>query len=1577
MANVDIGSLDFKLHIDDKEFNKSVDAALQKAQQLNTSMSTLLDIRRQYNRTTKDDVANAKNANRVLREENKTREMNRREIIRTRKELVRLNAEKARAAGMGSGGNLSSQLGVMNSLTSLAAKYVSLWGAASLVKNIANVTAEFELQRIALRAMIGDVLKADQVYGKIWDLALRSPFNAKELASYAKQLVAYSIPVEQLYETTKMLADVSAGLGVGMDRLVLAYGQIRSASFLRGQEVRQLTEAGIPILEELRKQFVELGEEGIKAGDVFDKISKRLVPFEMVEKVFKNLTSEGGKFYQMQEVQAETLKGKIMILKDAYDKMFNTIGENNSGMLKGAVEWITSLARNYEKTMGVLKTLIATYGAYRTTLALASAGEAVIAAVSTVKRIVEMSRKMKALTGDAQRMAVMMRTLGEPQIKKGFATLAGAIAMVATAIVVAIRNAGAFERELKNIASMKFVEAERSVNQFANLAEQLQKATKGSQNYRDAISKLNSQYGDYLPNLLNEKNALDEITKSYDKVTNAIYSNAKAYAYEEAMRKAEEKYGTKLANAQAEIIKGMVSQGYSKDVAKSFVLNLTEAFKNAPKEKSNMQVINDAWADFFGHIRNASTEGLAGTEQNYTDLANAAIKIGEAEAKAIEQIDLRFSNVAYTKADEAKAVADIVKAYEEDTAIIRNKQMPQEETENELLKRRIKYLTDMKTAYEELEMVAVSEGKGGSWLNKIKQYENELEALQSPDLSWLQKIVNPIAEEWNEGDLAVKDRAETISSYADKIQKEYKSAAEDLTIATGAYQKISDTSNKLSNDDKARVKSEYESAQNRVKTLQTIAAALGIVLKEPSGSSTKSKAQKEIEHRISILKEFEGWYDKLKDLGLDDNHIREILAAFFPDEKLLETSADFRTELMKLADDLEKFDKDAAESLRNDVFGYGMDDYYDKLKKSIEKSKKLQEEIKKLKDETIIEGTGVSFDLSKVIHDYQKSMTEAADKFNDERAKVVEALADGDFKGAGDLYDAASKWYNTQTQNAMNKAIDSVDNLADKYIKEWAKIQGIDLEHWSDLSISQMKRVKRALEELFDEDGNLVGNIAENLKSILVGDDGDLTFYNQFVESLKQYLGDKDKGLYGKWFDEIDAKRIKLLKQAAQAVSDLADSIQELGEASGNDDLKSFSKDFSSISEIAKSAGEGAAAGGWIGAIVGGLVAIGKQMIEDTAHAEALSAAIRNAQTDGRILAWQNEHEKVSASIFGDDDIKQMEIAVKNMAEINEEYKKLLDSALDIKAQFSRMKNAQEGHMEYTIDDIAKYQVRTLDRWWGAIYTGGYDRWESLGDLAAKLNMELYDAYGHLNADALQAILDTYGDLHEADKKWITAAIKLAKQYNEEVDKVKSVVESLAGQVLDTYADKVIDQWVEMGSAAASYADILDDVARAYGKMMVKNVLMDAVFNDDLTARLTQMLTSGDSEGFMKALDDALANAASLAPTIAPALEKLNEYFQASGSDALSGGIKGITEDTANLLASYLNGIRGDMILNREAVISMRDSFDKHIPTIDDNIAKIEAHTADIKANTGKMLDEIYSLVTTSSGEARLKVSGM
>lgn len=243
--------------------------------------------------------------------------------------------------------------------------YTSLYTIQRFINKLAEVRGEFELQQKSLAAIIQNKYEADKVFGQIVDLALMSPFRLKELITYTKELSAYRIETEKLFDTTKMLADVSAGLGVDMSRLILAYGQVRAASVLRGQELRQFTEAGIPLVGELAKQFTTLYGRMVGTGEVFELISKRMVSFEMVDQIFKNMTKSGGIFYNMQRIQAETLKGKISNLNDAIDIMFNKIGKSNEGVLKGGVDLLRSLVTNFEQIIGLLKTMITLFAAYK------------------------------------------------------------------------------------------------------------------------------------------------------------------------------------------------------------------------------------------------------------------------------------------------------------------------------------------------------------------------------------------------------------------------------------------------------------------------------------------------------------------------------------------------------------------------------------------------------------------------------------------------------------------------------------------------------------------------------------------------------------------------------------------------------------------------------------------------------------------------------------------------------------------------------------------------------------------------------------------------------------------------------------------------------------------------------------------------------------------------------------------------------------------------------------------------------------------------------------------------------------
>lgn len=246
---------------------------------------------------------------------------------------------------MDTAGQLSRQLALVFSVSQIEG-YIS---------KLANVRGEFELQQRSLEAILQNKAQADQIFNKTVQLAVKSPFQIKELVTFTKQLAAYRIESDKLYDTTKRLADVSAGLGVDMGRLILAYGQVKAAAYLRGTEVRQFTEAGINMYGELQKLFKTRDQADYTTAQIVDMISKRKVTFEDVEQVFENLTSKEGIFYNMQEIQAETLQGKISNLKDSIDVMLNSIGKANEDTLKGSIDSIKVLIDNWETVVEVAK----------------------------------------------------------------------------------------------------------------------------------------------------------------------------------------------------------------------------------------------------------------------------------------------------------------------------------------------------------------------------------------------------------------------------------------------------------------------------------------------------------------------------------------------------------------------------------------------------------------------------------------------------------------------------------------------------------------------------------------------------------------------------------------------------------------------------------------------------------------------------------------------------------------------------------------------------------------------------------------------------------------------------------------------------------------------------------------------------------------------------------------------------------------------------------------------------------------------------------------------------------------------
>ena len=385
MASID--SLNFEVILNDTNFRNTIEADKKLAQGFNTELTKFLSVRPRvivsktgvdnasqllgYLTQIQSRITNMPKGAFLVGDANQLNATLQQILPKLDQMIAKTGSAKAGFAGMNS--TLSGTNALMRTLSQLTGAAFSVVGIRRFLSSLLDITGQFEVQRMALRNMLQDVDGADKIFEDLYRFSSDSTYRFSELAKYAKQLAAFNIDKDGLLETTKMLGDVASGVGVSMDRLILAYGHVKSSGFLRGIQLRSFSQNGVPVLDELAKMFSELEHRAVSLGEVFDKMTKREIPFEMVEQAFKNMTSEGGKFYQMQEVLAKTLAGQMNILKGRWENMLAALGQANSGPIKDMVAGVSNLIANYENVGRVLKELIITFGAYKAALFVVTA----------------------------------------------------------------------------------------------------------------------------------------------------------------------------------------------------------------------------------------------------------------------------------------------------------------------------------------------------------------------------------------------------------------------------------------------------------------------------------------------------------------------------------------------------------------------------------------------------------------------------------------------------------------------------------------------------------------------------------------------------------------------------------------------------------------------------------------------------------------------------------------------------------------------------------------------------------------------------------------------------------------------------------------------------------------------------------------------------------------------------------------------------------------------------------------------------------------------------------------------------
>lgn len=552
------------------------------------------------------------------------------------------------------------------------AVYYSIGQVNNFLTSVREVTAQFELQRISLGAILQNQENANALFSQIKTFALTSPVKILDLTKYTKQLAAYKIGYDELFDTTKRLTDVSVGLGVAMDRVILAYGQVRATGYLRASEIRQFTEMGIPIVEELAKKLTQMNGELVSAADVMDMVSKRGISFELVKDVFNDLTSAGGIFYNVQEKQGNTLYGMWAKLGDAasvmYDKIGNTEGVNNG--MRSLIETLTTLMRNWEAVAKTLATVGSVAGISLLYQKTKSTGEAIYnnqvlaATKARTKARIELSwaqqngtRKeieaasaaldtadanLAAAKAEQQRATTTSKLgLGIKSIAKSAGMFIGITAVISLftylvyKIAEAVQNAKRLKEELKGIYDETGSKADALVTNFESLAKKAVNAADGSREQSEALHELQRTYRDIIPeqNLTIEK--LREMKGEYSNLTVAIREYIRQTQMQRGIDAINSEYGKKLLDAERKMKDKLMDMGISEDQAS----RITSEFKRLVREGEDYR---KAMKDVF------TTEGL----DNFIKRFN--IVLGEIKA----------GNFAKLLNKEQQAIGDFTKTME-------------------------------------------------------------------------------------------------------------------------------------------------------------------------------------------------------------------------------------------------------------------------------------------------------------------------------------------------------------------------------------------------------------------------------------------------------------------------------------------------------------------------------------------------------------------------------------------------------------------------------------------------------------------------------------------------------------------------------------------------------------------------------------------------------------------------------------------------------------------------------------------------------------------------------------------------
>ena len=1401
---------------------------------------------------------------------------------------------------------------------------------------VATVRGEFQQLEIAFSTMLGNKKQADALMQQLIDTAATTPFGMNDIANSAKQLLAYGAEADKVNETLVRLGDIAAGLSIPINDLAYLYGTTMVQGRLYTQDLNQFLNRGIPLVDELAKQF------GVTKGEVKQLVEQGKVGFPEVEKAIVAMTSEGSKFGGLMEAQSKSITGQISNLEDAVEQMINEVGKSSEGVIGGILGAASSIVDHWKQIGIVVAGTIATWGAYKAAVLAVGVATKISAAIQesaayqqrlAAMQGIALSEAQAVAAANTNLLSVAMNGLKTAILSNPIGLIVGVIGAAVTALT--LFNSGMEETtELSQRFGKKAADA---VEEVEFLSTALKGLDESSTTYKKTLGELNTILEEYGLAKLQEGASIDEVNKKREQAIELIKREGIEQQRLNGIQTANDRFSDteKKANEELEkrlqdahyFDKNQASSVYAKELNENskvvamivadavkehgnLIANKTgEEFEKGQQELKKLikervkaagfsdDAVNKEWdegiirtdilEDYIDAMKDASSE-----RQRFIDITNkdadAQKRAAEAHTTFAERVSAGQRKMLYAHSSAQELYESIKKIYEEFKQTDLNFKINFDAEVPAWMKTMdIDKLKSLGTYFANLAVEMRKSGKQSIKVGNTTYTQNQAgqqSILYLKATSEAQKEKDAAKERAKERakeqKKAAEDRRKKAQTDAKNRAEQAKRERERIARENFDRQQLIKQYNEKRKEEEAQ--GELDIAQRRIEAMDE--------------GFEKERAQLELNARRmedEVKKLRKGMLEKLA-----DNKVNEWLNLHPKATK--EQTTNYRNSLLDDKSETKLTDKDLSEVQRA----------------QLKARTHLNEEMEEKAQARLLES------LKERFQDYEAKRTAIAKKAAEDRAAIAKSKASEEDKAR--MLKVLEEQVKKQTKEVYDQEAEAAQQSSDLLVrlfedastKSRKQLRAIITE--TEQLLAYLKTAKKedlsprfgfTSEQLaaLQESPEKLKNLTDALKRLKQEVEGNDPF-SKLIETIRKV---------NKEGNNLDlSQKMQRIAEAAVpaigAIKGITDGIAAAAKAAGNDELASQAEGvggvLQGVGNIAQGFAQGGIVGGALAAVGEGLKVVTSAFEAAARHKQALleiQKEINNQQElYNELLRKEQLEGRDMESVFGTSKLGKSRSALKVSTELNAEIKKQIKGNFEeLKAY--RQKLAEEGKLDAFFDEesgfvtangtkygdnakrlrelfvnnreaelagLAKLSVKT-----GHVKTGVFG-WGAGRDTYSALTSQYKDlvkANGHLNLELAKSIVQTRQ--FEGDgKNAFEALIKKEEQYEESLKKMDEYLSGIFGNYGDEVINAVVDAFDRGEDAAKAFGETTSKVMQQMVKDMMQAAVLQPILKEQ-AEKMKRAFESGDNNTMLKA-------AAQATKVIQGAQGRLKEmYAQLSG----------------------------------------------------------------------------------------------